>query len=1031
MSFTVAQIDAQNKTFEQAYRSGKITSAQYQLAMRTQSANRAAALNREQQAQPQQPQPRAPSTEGLAPSTYWSMPTPETIGKIIPSNSTKIVPPGYDATLLPKSDYWSAPTPETIGKSVPVGGVKIVPPAGQRVVSGSIKPTATGIEYLPEPIPTKPAFVEPTLGNLLTNPAGVASTLLNLSAKVVAKDTSPLGQFVNYELGGAGQLLNWQTEAKNVINSFGKNQSGLFTPSGPLAVKNAIGDLRGNIPVMQEPLPFTPQSEAQKTGMLGARVGTAIALMVAAPAIAPSFGISSTGVVFGELVAPIVSQGFKAVQGGGLLTPEEALQSAAEGGVMSLVGMGAVKAAGSFAPKLLTPLRGSASTGAKLVGLGGRTSVNMVVDAGQAYVKSGGDPTETAKGVAFGAAFNLGFEGAGLVAPRLQAKLRESVPGMKAQDYLNQYYKINPESNARELSLGLGEKAMMKITGQKPQEPSLNIIELPKIPTAPKEAFEYSKVTEVKDVASTVYATNRQGKIVDMFDVEGPELVTSRRINEKFTPESGKITPKMQAGLVASDMLDSNTVLYGESVEPSEYYRSSSKPSDVSPISKALMDTPEIELGMVGTKVKGVPQGFDESGNFIVEGKTGSFNRSSAVDKPLSFSKQGADFGKAGLPESDSALPKYMFESDVKAKLSFNKATGPVTEFEAYSFKESSKATSKPARNGELSFSRRGMNFNEIQANIKSGRVKGVDVAADLEVAVAGKDARVQKSYGENPWMADDARALMEKNVLTQPGKGRTFTVQERSAIESLTGGQAARATGIEKILSDVQTGRAVDTSQVSVGKQTVNPFSSYAGRSYYAQKSRQTEEVEYQSLTMPGQVSRLGSGSMGAMSSADASGFMPPLTGGVAGFDVKSEPVLPSNIPVNVPGVYPDLMPIVVPEVTPGVTPSLVPDEAQKYIVVPDQVQPLIPVQEQPQTPDVIQEPWVTPKSLVPSGGKGLFGFPAGGFKFEGGSRDSGVSLRFSGVKSRRKVYPILSGADVLGLNQFKLKTAKRRRKR
>ena len=133
MSFTVAQIDAQTKTFEQAYRSGKITSAQYQLAMRAQSANRAAALKREQPKQQPSAPAQASTAAGLPRSNYWTaMPSPAK-PSVMPTSGadlsraggTQITPPeGYTVTKvdtvmvsakeeLEPSSYWTAtPTPE-------------------------------------------------------------------------------------------------------------------------------------------------------------------------------------------------------------------------------------------------------------------------------------------------------------------------------------------------------------------------------------------------------------------------------------------------------------------------------------------------------------------------------------------------------------------------------------------------------------------------------------------------------------------------------------------------------------------------------------------------------------------------------------------------------------------------------------------------------------------------------------------------------------------------------------------------------
>ena len=126
MSFTVAQVDAQTKRFEQAYRKGEITQGQYQHAMRVQSANRAAALKREQASQ-------TPTAAELPRSDYWTATPSPAKPSVMPASGadltraggTQITPPaGYTVTKvesvmvpakeeLEPSSYWTAtPTPE-------------------------------------------------------------------------------------------------------------------------------------------------------------------------------------------------------------------------------------------------------------------------------------------------------------------------------------------------------------------------------------------------------------------------------------------------------------------------------------------------------------------------------------------------------------------------------------------------------------------------------------------------------------------------------------------------------------------------------------------------------------------------------------------------------------------------------------------------------------------------------------------------------------------------------------------------------
>ncbi|MFA5366128.1 MAG: hypothetical protein WC325_13180, partial [Candidatus Bathyarchaeia archaeon] len=503
--------------------------------------------------------------------------------------------------------------------------------------------------------------------------------------------------------------------------------------------------------------------------------------------------------------------------------------------------------------------------------------------------------------------------------------------------------------------LGLGEKVMMKTLGVKPEKPSLQVLEQSTIPTAPKEAFETVKVTELKATQEIKTPANLEGEIERLI-INEPKIVEKTYLIENTTPESTRLIPKMQGNLQVADdltmivkgkeVVNPNTVLTGKSVESSEYY---------------------------------------------------------------SISKPKADI----IGES---------------KLSFNKQTDPVTEFEAYSFKESSKPPVKSVAEPELSFSRPTMNFKELQANIKSGKIKSVDVIADLDVAT-GRNVQVEKSYGDYPWKGEDAKALLEKGSLVQAGKGKPLLVQqEKPFVDQLTSGKAAKATGVDKVLGDIQTGRAIDTARVSVSQKSINPFTSYAGRSYYGGRGGQVEESETQYLTLPGQVARLDS-KLG-VSSTGASGFAPPLTMGVSGFDVKPEPTVSMDSPKSVPIINPSIVPIVVPDIAPDIMPIVTPSIDE--IVIPDIYQPPIPDQPQPLIPDQPQKTEPIPDIPNPYLHKGnvQYGLPPNSFKFEGGGYSLPSVLRGVSVRSRKKVYPILSGVEVLNLG-VKQKHVKKTKKR
>ena len=249
MSFTVAQIDAQTKTFEQAYRSGKITSAQYQQAMRAQSANRAAALKREQQ-----PPTSAPTSNA--------------------------------ATTLPKSNYWTtAPSPSkpsvlnvSEAQLTQAGGTKITPPSGYIVTN--MQPTMVEMQGPIAPGKTKADMMVPAVSyELQEKPKPVQQSDLGIGAQLLiaadvfgkfveakTKDNTVINQLVKAETKMALQpILNFEagavnaleTEAygtaslaKSVVSSISQKQL-VYTPVktpqlGPTVVGGGIGLVTGS-----------------------------------------------------------------------------------------------------------------------------------------------------------------------------------------------------------------------------------------------------------------------------------------------------------------------------------------------------------------------------------------------------------------------------------------------------------------------------------------------------------------------------------------------------------------------------------------------------------------------------------------------------------------------------------------------------------------------------------------------------------------------------------------------------------------
>ena len=148
-----------------------------------------------------------------------------------------------------------------------------------------------------------------------------------------------------------------------------------------------------------------------------ANIASALTAIVAAPVLAPAIGVSSTSVLVGEGLSVGINQIFKGVTGGGLLTPEEALYGAAEGGVFAVAGGAVFQGVGKVAPSVVSSLAGRTAIGA---GLGG----------GIGYVTSGGDLQQTAIGMGLGAGLTLGTELLGVpVYNEVKAKLPTKIGG--------------------------------------------------------------------------------------------------------------------------------------------------------------------------------------------------------------------------------------------------------------------------------------------------------------------------------------------------------------------------------------------------------------------------------------------------------------------------------------------------------------------------------------------------------------------------------------------------------------------------
>lgn len=202
------------------------------------------------------------------------------------------------------------------------------------------------------------------------------------------------------------------------------------------------------------------------TGILGVKpvidspekATMALSLMatVIAPMIGPSLaaqvgvqGLTAVKIVGAGVIQVGISQSFKAVQGGGLLTPGEAAESMAMGEGLAIGGSMINQALRIAGP-------GVTNAALRVSTYGG---MGAALSGGQEFIETGKvTPINVALGAGAGAALGGAGEIAGLglvrAAPKVQTRLNESFlstePGQKWQP-------------------GLTEKALMAVTGQKPE----------------------------------------------------------------------------------------------------------------------------------------------------------------------------------------------------------------------------------------------------------------------------------------------------------------------------------------------------------------------------------------------------------------------------------------------------------------------------------------------------------------------------------------------------------------------------------
>lgn len=366
---SVADLQKQQLTAQQAYNAGKISKADYDAFTANQNSLIAAATAK-LQAQQKQQGVTAPTTPVY--SAPALSPLPVDVG-----TSGYLVQGSY----VEKGAIIQDAAGKTVGVAGNANNAPILAPGQSYTV---IAPPA----IIPTPEPAR--TVEPTLQNILTDPIGVAGTVLKIGSDVGAgmeasKDpnTSVLGKIVGGYTAGYGEIANQGTQVNNVIT--GQNQ----------------------------PAPFTPKNATQQTVQTGFRIGEAATVAVVAPVVAPVLGVGAAGVVGGEVLNVGIEQGIKAVQGNGLLTLKETADAAAFGGAFGVVGGGVLSGAAKLAPTI------AGVAASPVVGAVSRIGINAGVGAAIGAVTSGGKLEGAEQGALLGGAFGAIGEGLGVVGGKI------------------------------------------------------------------------------------------------------------------------------------------------------------------------------------------------------------------------------------------------------------------------------------------------------------------------------------------------------------------------------------------------------------------------------------------------------------------------------------------------------------------------------------------------------------------------------------------------------------------------------------
>jgi hypothetical protein len=623
------------------------------------------------------------------------------------------------------------------------------------------------------------------------------------------------------------------------------------------ALKNNILFGGKNIPVGSTPFggqPLLNTSEKQSMAL-------SLITMVAAPFAGPALvtALTARGVILGEAAGVGLSQVMKAGQGGGLLTPQEIVSSAAMGGAFSVVGGSLIQSAG---------LAGKAG----LAGVAGRVGMNTVLGggagAGIEYVQTG---KVTARNVIVGAAFGAGMGAVGELGSMggegFRSKIAQSNFGQRTQATMNAKY-YNAE-NVSDLHRSMPERIISGVTGIKPQKPAFEVSTMKTIETAPKDSYMNYKVTKDVEMDSTIFIskTPRSGKPY-IEEIVTPQETTGNRVPSKPTNMSenfglskqetsglkgttpGKrtidsITFKEQVPVTKEyrmemadaiekpnsarsaamkyNILDENTMLFGKSVAPTPKSQTM-KTADVGELTGRVKTSPA--MSNVSEQVKFGQSEVDADINQQV-GKFGATGKQQAeIANKVMFNEKKFSV-KGDFPEGKTLSPSKMSGERTKA---FQFAGSPKDLETSMEY-----TTPDGAKIGNFARPKQ-YDMSELKKNIGNfEKIPKGDAYTDSQIKWKQLESPSQDSKGD--FMYRETKA-------PKTPKAGKMNEQELSMANELTGKNQG-VSGPETVFQEMRMGteRAKIYAPTKTQSQARNPFVGVAGRSYYGQQYKQGAE--------------------------------------------------------------------------------------------------------------------------------------------------------------------------------------------